>query len=95
MLYSYKQLCHLIDDGVITGQHDNVNSASIDIVLGRRIMVEKQESGTINMLDKKADHLKMIEMDDDDVLFMKNGLYRLSEATRKKLAGRQSLNPPS
>jgi predicted transcriptional regulator len=37
----------------------------------------------------------LIEMDDDGTLLMKNGLYRLSEVTRKKLAGRQSLNPPS
>jgi hypothetical protein len=37
----------------------------------------------------------LIEMDDDGTLLMKNGLYCLSEATRKKLAGRQSLNPPS
>ena len=37
----------------------------------------------------------LIEMDDDGSLLMKNGFYRLSEATRKKLAGRQSLNPPS
>jgi len=37
----------------------------------------------------------LIEMDDDGTLLMKNALYRLSEVTRKKLAGRQSLNPPS
>jgi Mn-dependent DtxR family transcriptional regulator len=37
----------------------------------------------------------LIEMDDNGTLLMKSGWYRLSEATRKKLAGRQSLNPPS
>lgn len=62
-LLSYKELCKLIDDGVISGSHDNVNSASIDIVLGKNIMVEKQEYTMIDMLDKKADHLQHIEMD--------------------------------
>jgi len=38
---------------------------------------------------------KLIELDDDGTLLMKSGWYRLSEATREKLAGRQSLNPPS
>jgi predicted ArsR family transcriptional regulator len=37
----------------------------------------------------------LIELDDDGTLLMKSGWYRLSEVTRKKLAGRQSLNPPS
>jgi hypothetical protein len=37
----------------------------------------------------------LIEMDDDEILLMRNGFYCLSEATRKKMAGRQSLNPPS
>jgi len=31
----------------------------------------------------------LIEMDDDGTLLMKNGLYRLSEVTRKKLGGTQ------
>ena len=64
-LLSYRQICELIDRGVITGSHDNVNSASIDIVLGRKIMVEKQRHETINMLDKNAGHMDLIEMPDE------------------------------
>jgi Mn-dependent DtxR family transcriptional regulator len=30
----------------------------------------------------------LIEMDDDEILLMRNGFYRLSEATRKKLQGK-------
>ena len=66
MLYSYNQLCRLIDNGVISNaSHDNVNSASVDMVLGRRIMVEKQEYKVIDMLDKSSSHMTIIEMDDD------------------------------
>ena len=64
-LLSFKQLCRLIDDGVIeNSSHENVNSASIDLVLGRNIMIEKQRSGVINMLDKGSDHLERIHMPD-------------------------------
>ena len=64
-LMSYIELCDLIDRGVLeNASHDNVNSASIDLVLGRNIMVEKQEEGIINMLDKNAGHLESITMTD-------------------------------
>lgn len=64
-LLSYNQLCRLIDAGVIeNAKHDNINSASIDLVLGSKIMVEKQEDRVINMLDKDAGHLELIEMTD-------------------------------
>lgn len=63
MLYSYNQLCNLIDRGVLqNAKHDNVNSASIDIVLGKTIMIERQGGGIINMLDKSGDHMERIEM---------------------------------
>lgn len=65
-LLSYNQLCRLIRDGVLEKSDvDNVNSASIDLVLGRTIMVEKQREGVINMLDKNADCLETIEMPDE------------------------------
>ena len=65
MILSYNRLCNLIDTGVISNaSYDNVNSASIDLVLGQTIMVEKQQEGIINMLDKNAGHLETIVMDD-------------------------------
>lgn len=64
-ILSYIELCDLIDKGVLENAiHDNVNSASIDLVLGHNIMVEKQEEGIINMLDKNAGHLESITMTD-------------------------------
>ena len=64
-LLSYNELCQLIESGVIeNSSFDNVNSASIDLVLGKNIMVEKQRDGVINLLDKSGSHLEMIEMVD-------------------------------
>ena len=64
-LLSYTELCRLIEGGVLEKSDvDNVNSASIDLVLGRTIMVEKQRDGVINMLDKSGDHMERIIMDD-------------------------------
>lgn len=75
MLYSYNELCGLIDRGVIkNASFDNVNSASIDMVLGRRVMVEKKETGIIDMLGKSADHLEFIEMDDDGIIVPPGGV---------------------
>lgn len=87
-LLSYTELCKLIDDGVIeNASYDNVNSASIDLVLGRSIMVENpitawraDRDGTdqpvikvIDMLDKNANHLRPIEMSDDGYIVPPGG----------------------
>jgi len=62
-LLSYNQLCRLINSGVLDKSDvDNVNSSSIDLVLGKTIMVEKREMGIIDMLDKNANCLETIEM---------------------------------
>lgn len=62
-LLSYSELCNLIDLQIIqNSDYDNVNSASIDLVLGKNIMVERQRAGTVNMLDKSGDHLQKVEM---------------------------------
>lgn len=78
-LLSFNQLCHLIDKGIIqNAQHDNVNSASIDLVLGRNVMIERQHQGefvpVINMLDKHANHLELITMDDDGIVVPPGGV---------------------
>ena len=67
MLLSYNQLCALIDQGVIeNAKYEHVNSASIDLVLGPTIMVEKETwmgaKSVIEMLDKQAQHLTTVEM---------------------------------
>lgn len=78
-LLSYRQLCGLIDAGIITNaQHDNVNSASIDLVLGRNIMIERRpfddEDPVIDMLDKKANHLEAFVMNDEGFLVPPGGV---------------------
>jgi dCTP deaminase len=65
-LLSYIELCQLVEDGVIENSaFDHVNSASIDLVLGKNIMVEKQRAGIVNMLDKSGSHLDRIAIPDD------------------------------
>ena len=62
-LMSYNELCQLVEDGVITGvEFEDVNSASIDLRLGKNIMVERQREGVINMLEKSGSQLESIEM---------------------------------
>jgi dCTP deaminase len=62
---SHNGLCKLIEQGVIENScYENINSASIDLVLGKNIMVENQRDGIINMLDKSGSHLSRIVMDD-------------------------------
>lgn len=40
-LLSYNRLCELVAQGVITGvKHDQINAASIDLTLGRNVLVE-------------------------------------------------------
>ena len=66
MLLSYVELCDLIEKGVLEkSDFQNINSASIDLVLGKTIMVEKQRAGIINMLDKSGDHLQTLIMGDE------------------------------
>lgn len=74
-LLSYTALCDLIERGVIDGaKFDHVNSTSIDLVLGRTIMVEKKEIGefvpVIDMLDKGGLQFDTIEMGDDGYVVM-------------------------
>ena len=78
-LLSYTALCDLVERGVIDGaKFDHVNSTSIDLVLGRTIMVEKKQSGefvpVINMLDKGGLQFDTIEMDDDGYVVMPGGV---------------------
>jgi deoxycytidine triphosphate deaminase len=80
MLLSYFELCKLIDDGVIeNSSHSNVNSASIDLVLGKNIMVEKQRDCVINMLDKSGSHLERVVMGDGGSYVLAPGESILAE----------------
>lgn len=74
-LLSHIELANLINAGVIEGaKFEHLNAASIDLVLGPTIMVEKQQPGIINMLDKNAGHLEVIEMDSDGYVVPPGGV---------------------
>lgn len=78
-LLSYNQLCDLIDRGVIqNASYDNVNSASIDLVLGETILVERKPTGlelpVVDMLDKKADIFDEIVMPPEGILIPPGGV---------------------
>lgn len=65
-LLGFKQLCRLIDDGVIcNATHDHVNSASVDLILGDTILVERPGYRVVDMLDKHSDHFEEIVMGAD------------------------------
>lgn len=72
-LLSYNELCKLVEQGVIEGAKlENVNSASIDLTLGRNIYDERSEefyrTGTtklVDMLDKTSNHLVKFVMSDE------------------------------
>lgn len=69
-LLSYNKLRELIEDKVLEGSsYENINAASIDLVLGNTFWVEKDPrsgmwNGTdypvIDMLDKNSNHLEKI-----------------------------------
>jgi len=53
-LLAYPELIQLIEEGVINANPDNVNSASIDITLGNKLLVEMLPHGmhTVDITDK-------------------------------------------
>lgn len=66
--------------GVLEGsKFDHVNSASIDLVLGNKIMVERvpgpydEFPSVIDMLDKNATHLEPLELTDEGYLVPPGG----------------------
>lgn len=78
-LLSYRAICKLLDEGVLQGaKHEHINAASIDLVLGSTIMVERtpltDEVAEIDMLNKEAKHLTTIEMGPEGYLVPPGGV---------------------
>lgn len=56
MLLSYNRLCELVEQGVITNvSHDQINSTSIDLTLGRKVLVENTVFPTLTA----CNHIKL------------------------------------
>jgi dCTP deaminase len=74
MLLSHDRLCRLIHEGVIIGSNvEHVNSASIDICLGRLILVEDVKLGDLHRVElNKKGHLRTREFD-----LLRDGSYVL------------------
>lgn len=69
-LLSYNALINLLDQNILeNSSQDNVNAASIDLILGRDIQIERApkpgESFIIDMLEKGDSHREKITIGDD------------------------------
>lgn len=78
-LLSYEAICQLLDEGILQGaKHDHINAASVDLVLGSTIMVERKpdpdEVAEIDMLSKEAKHLRTFEMGAEGILVPPQGV---------------------
>lgn len=78
-LLSAVALNRLIEDGILEGSNPgHINATSIDIVLGRTIMIEKPIYGgvehIVDMLDKSGSHLRTIEMPDEGYVVPPGGV---------------------
>ena len=87
-LLSYNKLRELIENKVLEGSsYDNINAASIDLVLGNTFWVEKKERlidgafPIIDMLDKNANHLEKIEATSDHGVIVPPGGVLLASTT--------------
>lgn len=68
-LLSAPRLHQLIDDGIITALHENVNSASIDIRIGDEILVEDIETTeVVDISAKQSPKFKKVVMGQDGVI---------------------------
>lgn len=65
-MLSHKQLCRLIDEGVIEhAEYDHVGSASIDLILGNKLLVERPGYRVIDLLDKNNNNFDEVIMSDE------------------------------
>lgn len=65
MLLSYTELCGLVEQGVIDAPIDNINAASIDLTLGKSIMVSDIEDDwgyPVDLANKENIRLKTIDI---------------------------------
>lgn len=69
-LLSYAQLCHIAGRGVITNiKHEQINAASIDLTLGRHILVEDRPGpghradSIISLRDRTPLNMKKVDLD--------------------------------
>ena len=83
-LLSYNRLCELVEQGVITNvEHDQINSASIDITLGPKVMYEMADPGRMHHIVslRKRQPLRMNEVDiTDSFISLMPGMFALAQS---------------
>jgi len=82
MLLSYNELCELVRDGVIDADPQFINGASIDIRIGRELLVEKKYrfNWAVDLSDKSSElPMDRIIMDEDGY-WMEPGVFCLSHS---------------
>ena len=80
-LLSYLRLNALLAENVIEGaEAEHVNSASVDLILGNTILVERPGYRVIDMLDKSSDHFDEIIMGADGFV-VEPGQFLLAHTT--------------
>lgn len=82
MLLSHHHLHHLVADGILAGADQaNVNSASIDVRLGHRFLVEEpaEDLPPVDLVSKQSALLKEVIIEQDDSLILKPGEFVLAE----------------
>lgn len=86
-LLSYTQLLGLIEQGVITNATpDQVNSTSIDITLGRTLLVEdvdlERDTKVISLRDRNPLHAKAVVMEPDGGYYLTPGEFILAHSVQ-------------
>lgn len=79
MLQTYNSLLELIKSGVINGEPDLVNAASIDVRLGNHFKIEVQGDKPIDLSAKENIPMYPICLEDGDALYMEPGQFILAE----------------
>lgn len=72
MLLSYERLVKLVEQGVINASIENINGASIDITLDKKIRVEKLSHGVVDLAAKESINTVEVEMDEHGFLLHVN-----------------------
>lgn len=82
-LLSYKELCELVEQNIITADPANINAASIDITLDSEIMIESSAGQPIIDLAKK-ENIRTFKKDISDVGYLlKPGEFILASSVEQ------------
>jgi len=79
MIKTYNSLMELIRAGVITGEEDLVNAASIDVRLGNVLKIEVKSHKPIDLAKKENIPMATMELKDDEPFVLMPGQFILAE----------------